>query len=117
LDACAIPENAKVKHYFTREQNALKRDWPGVVWMNPPYGREIGLWMRKAYEEYCKGSTIVCLVPARTDTTWWHTYCRAATEIRFIYGRLKFGDGTGTAPFPSAIVIFDSMNGGWLRGR
>jgi site-specific DNA-methyltransferase (adenine-specific) len=73
--------------------------------MNPPYGRAIGLWMRKAYEESKRGAVVVCLVPARTDTAWWHDYAEKG-EVRFIRGRLKFGDGKGRAPFPSAIVVF-----------
>jgi hypothetical protein len=73
--------------------------------MNPPYGRKIGLWVQKAYEESRGGSTIVCLLPARTDTRWWHDFCMKG-EIRFIKGRLKFNDGKNPAPFPSAVVIF-----------
>jgi site-specific DNA-methyltransferase (adenine-specific) len=73
--------------------------------MNPPYGREIGKWMKKAVEEWKRGNTVVCLVPARTDTAWWHDYAIKG-EIRFIRGRLKFGGGKSSAPFPSAIVIF-----------
>jgi len=73
--------------------------------MNPPYGRVIGDWMRKAYEESRKGATVVCLVPARTDTRWWHDYAMKG-EIRFIKGRLKFGNATVNAPFPNAVVVF-----------
>ena len=78
--------------------------------MNPPYGREIGKWMKKAYQESKKGIIVVCLIPSRTDTKWWHEYAMKG-EIRFIKGRLYFTDQhgkTGTAPFPSAIVIFKS---------
>ena len=75
--------------------------------MNPPYGREVGVWIEKAYNESLKGATVVCLIPSRTDTKYWHDYCMKASEIRFIKGRLKFGDSKNSAPFPSAIVIFN----------
>jgi hypothetical protein len=75
--------------------------------MNPPYGRDIGRWMRKAFESALAGATVVCLVPSRTDTSWWFDYC-AKGEIRFIKGRLKFGNAGNSAPFPSAIIIFNS---------
>lgn len=90
LDVCATPENAKCELYFTKEQDGLKQEWAGVCWMNPPYGKEIGAWMRKAYESSFEGATVVCLVPARTDTAWWHDYAMKG-EITFIRGRLKFG--------------------------
>jgi len=77
------------------------------VFMNPPYGREIKNWIKKAYEESKKPNTIVvCLIPARTDTSYWHKYCMRASEIILIKGRLSFGDGSGSAPFPSAVVVF-----------
>ena len=75
--------------------------------MNPPYSKEIGIWLKKAYEESLKRSKVICLIPSRTDTIYWHEYCMKASEIRFIKGRLKFGDSTNSAPFLSAIVIFD----------
>jgi phage N-6-adenine-methyltransferase len=103
-DVCAIASNAKCPTYFTPEQDGLSKDWSGVCWMNPPYGREIGKWMRKAYESSLIGATIVCLVPARTDTAWWHDYA-AKGEVRFLRGRLKF-NGIKDAPFPSAVVVF-----------
>jgi len=105
LDVCAIPENAKCQRFFTKENDGLSQDWTGTVWMNPPYGREIGLWMRKAYESSQQGAKVVCLVPARTDTAWWHDYAKKG-QIDFIRGRLKFGDAKNSAPFPSAVVIF-----------
>ena len=105
LDVCATAENAKCKHYFTEEEDGLAQEWTGVCFMNPPYGREIIHWMRKAYESSLKGATVVCLVPARTDTKWWHEYAMQG-EIEFIRGRLKFGDSKNSAPFPSAVVIF-----------
>lgn len=73
--------------------------------MNPPYGREIGRWMKKAYESSLNGALVVCLVPARTDTNWWHDYAMNG-EITFIKGRLKFGESKNSAPFPSALVVF-----------
>lgn len=76
--------------------------------MNPPYGREIKLWIQKAYEESLNGAVVVCLIPARTDTTYWHNFIFGkASEIRFIKGRLKFGDGKNSAPFPSAVIVYD----------
>ncbi|MDT2259631.1 DNA N-6-adenine-methyltransferase [Paenibacillus larvae] len=75
LDVCAIPENAKCKRYFTPSEDGLKQEWKGACWMNPPYGRQIGKWIAKAYESSLAGATVVCLVPSRTDTKWWHGYC------------------------------------------
>lgn len=105
LDVCATPDNAKCKNYFTPEVDGLKQQWQGICWMNPPYGREIGLWMKKAYESSRQGAKVVCLVPARTDTKWWHEYAMKG-EIEFIRGRLKFGNAKNSAPFPSAVVVF-----------
>jgi phage N-6-adenine-methyltransferase len=114
LDVCAIPGNAKCRRYFSPAQNGLRQEWKGVCWMNPPYGREIGHWMKKAYESSLKGATVVCLVPARTDTAWWHDYATKG-EIRFVRGRLRFGNAESAAPFPSAIVIFRDR--WWERKR
>ena len=106
LDVCADHDNAKCQNYFTIEEDGLQQDWKTRrCWMNPPYGREIGKWMQKAYQESQKGATVVCLVPARTDTTWWHDYAMQGS-ITFIRGRLKFGDSKNSAPFPSAVVVF-----------
>lgn len=105
LDVCSTHENAKCKTHFTEEDDGLSREWKGVCWMNPPYGRVIGSWIKKAYESSLDGATVVCLIPSRTDTSYWHDYVMKG-EIRFVRGRLKFGDGKGSAPFPSAIVIF-----------
>ncbi len=105
LDACASPANAKCASFFSKEQDALQQRWSGVVWMNPPYGREIAAFMRKAYEESLLGATVVCLVPSRTDTDWWHRYAKRG-QIIYLRGRLKFGGAVTSAPFPSAIVIF-----------
>ena len=105
LDVCANHENAKCKRYFTESDNGLLQKWSGSVWMNPPYGREIVNWIRKAYESAQEGATVVCLIPSRTDASWWHDYCMNG-EIRFVRGRLKFGGSEWNAPFPSAVVIF-----------
>jgi len=105
LDVCATPENAKCPRYYTKRDNGLIQKWEGVCWMNPPYGRVIGQWVKKAYESALDGATVVCLLPARTDTSWWHDYCMKG-EIRFVRGRLKFGDASENAPFPSAVVVF-----------
>lgn len=103
LDVCAIPENAKCEKFYTPEQDGLKHPWEGTVWCNPPYGREIGKWVKKAAESNC---TVVMLLPARTDTRWFHEYIYGRAEIRFIRGRLKFGNAHNSAPFPSMVVIY-----------
>ncbi len=106
IDVCASASNSKCDRYFTIEDNALDRDWaPLICWMNPPYGRAIGRWMEKALSESRNGATVVCLIPSRTDTRWWHEYATAG-EIRFIRGRIKFEGAEHVAPFPSAIVVF-----------
>ena len=105
LDVCALPENAKCSKFFTPEQNGLSQDWHGKCWMNPPYGKTIKDWVKKAFESSKNGALVVCLLPARTDTAWWHDYCMKG-KIEFIRGRLKFGGSKNSAPFPSAIVIF-----------
>lgn len=109
LDVCATPDNTKCEKYFTKEENGLIQDWSNkVCWMNPPYGKVIKEWVKKAYESSHHGATVVCLLPARTDTSWWHNYCMLA-EIVFIPGRLKFSNTKNSAPFPSAIVIFKEL--------
>lgn len=108
LDVCALPENAKCKKYFTPDQDGLKQEWNSANWMNPPYGKEIYLWMEKAYNESLKGKTVVCLVPARTDTKWFHDY-GIKGEIRFVKGRIKFVGGKHGATFPSLIIVFRGM--------
>jgi len=108
LDPCSTDENAKCIKHYTRADDGLSQRWKGhIVFMNPPYGREIAKWIEKAWRE-SKAATIVCLVPARTDTAWWHDYCMKG-EIRFIRGRLKFSGNKWNAPFPSAIVIFGNQ--------
>jgi phage N-6-adenine-methyltransferase len=105
IDVCASRQNAKCTTYYTPEDDGLSKSWAGKCWMNPPYGRSIGKWIQKAYEESLKGAIVVCLVPSRTDTKWWHNYVMKG-KVEFIKGRLYFGDGKGRAPFPSALVIF-----------
>ncbi len=108
LDPCANPDNAKCKRFYTKTEDGLKQDWANeIVFMNPPYGRALDNWMRKAFESSLNGALVVCLVPARTDTHWWHRYAMLA-EVRFLRKRLKFGDAQTNAPFPSVIVIFRS---------
>ncbi len=105
VDVCATAENALCAKFYSPEEDGLSKEWNDVCWMNPPYGREIGKWMKKAYESSLHGATVVCLVPARTDTAWWHEYAMKG-EITFIRGRLKFGGSKNSAPFPSAVVVF-----------
>lgn len=106
VDVCAVSENAKCDRYFTPKQDGLAQDWRGLTcFMNPPYGREIKHWMFKAHLSSLGGATVVCLVPARTDTGWWHDYAMKG-EIRFIRGRLQFGTRRKDAPFPCAVVVF-----------
>ena len=122
LDAAATKDNALCKNYFTKEDNSLNLDWSKFkfIWCNPPYGREIGKFIKKGYEESLKDCIVVFLIPARVDTKWWHEYCSKG-QVKFIKGRLKFENRTfpswrdsdvshkiSPAPFPSAIVIFDN---------
>jgi phage N-6-adenine-methyltransferase len=106
IDVCALPDNAKCAAYFSPIDDGLRQPWTGVCWCNPPYGAVIGQWVRKAYEAAQSGALVVCLLPARCDTRWWHEYVIPAAEIRFLKGRLKFGGTRHSAPFPSAVVIF-----------
>jgi phage N-6-adenine-methyltransferase len=105
LDVCATAENAKCGHFYSPEQDGLKQPWRGVCWMNPPYGSALPAWMAKAYASSLDGATVVCLVPARTDTRWWHDFAMRG-EIRLVQGRLRFGHARFCAPFPSAIIVF-----------
>lgn len=109
VDVCATNENAKCSKFFTIADDGLSKEWEGVCWMNPPYGRVIGKWIQKAYESSLQGSTVVCLLPSRTDTKWFHEYCMKG-EIRFIKGRLKFGGSKNSAPFPSMVVVFRGLD-------
>lgn len=108
LDVCATHKNKKVKKCFTKSENGLRQSWKGhVCWMNPPYGRAMVLWLQKAQASaQYSGATTVCLIPARTNTAWWHDICLKAAEIRFVLGRPKFGDAEHGLPFPLAVVVF-----------
>lgn len=108
LDVCALPENAKCKRYYTPEMDGLSHPWNGVCWCNPPYGREIGFWVHRAFLSSVAGNTIIMLLPARTDTRWFHDYIykKENVEIRFVRGRLKFKGCKNSAPFPSMVVVF-----------
>lgn len=108
LDVCASEENAKCSRFYTRADDGLKHDWTGeVCWMNPPYGRELKRWVAKACDQAQNcGATVVCLLPARTDTAWWHDYVLPYGEIHFIRGRLTFAGAPSSAPFPSVVVVF-----------
>ena len=110
FDPC--PANSK--------ENGLESEWENINFVNPPYGREIGKWIQKGFEENLKGKTVVFLLPSRTDTKWWHDFVMKATEIRFIRGRLRFDDQKNSAPFPSAIVVFKPKKYGkqnWQKKR
>ena len=118
LDPCATPESAICKKFYTKEDDGLSKDWGGHnVFVNPPYGREIKKWIKKSFDESRKdNTTVVMLIPARTDTKYWHDYCMRADLIYFVKGRLHFknkaiADYTGKiktspAPFPSAVIVF-----------
>ena len=107
LDPCATPDNAKCAKFFTKEQDGLKQDWTGErVFCNPPYGRAIGAWVKKCHDEAQNGTLVVMLIPARTDTSYFHDYIYHKAEIRFIRGRLKFGGASQGAQFPSMVVIY-----------
>lgn len=114
IDVCADATNAKCERYFDEAADGLKQDWRGICWMNPPYGREVSKWVAKASLEAHIGAVVVCLLPARTDTAWWHNHIWDArthqphlgVEVRLLRGRLKFGGHNNSAPFPSAVVVF-----------
>jgi len=108
LDPCAQSHNALCPKYFTPEDDGLIQDWQGHnAFVNPPYGRAVGHWVKKCYEETRKdNTTAVLLIPSRTDTRYWHDYVMKANEIHFIKGRVKFGGGAYAAPFPSAVIVF-----------
>lgn len=115
LDAAALQSSALCNQWYgpdhpdTSRRDALVRDWTKdsagrSIWLNPPYGRTMKNWVKKANLESQRGGVIVCLVPARTDTAWWWDYC-IEQEVRFVRGRLKFGKQLSSAPFPSAVVV------------
>lgn len=108
LDPCALPSNAKCSRFFTPKEDGLAQNWGGAkVFCNPPYGKDISKWVRKCYEESKKPETlVVMLIPARTDTAYFHDYIYGKAEIRFVRGRLHFNDSKNSAPFPSMVVIY-----------
>ena len=107
IDVCATPENAKCQRYFTPEQDGLAQGWEGqTCWMNPPYGRQIKAWVKKAYTESLKGALVVGLLPARTDTSWYHDYIKGKAVTTFLRGRFKFVGARHNAPFPSMIAVW-----------
>jgi phage N-6-adenine-methyltransferase len=106
LDVCATPENAKCERYFTAADDGLKQEWNGVCWCNPPYGRGLGKWVRKAFEASENGTTVVMLLPAFMSNAWWHDYVIPHGEIISIRGRLQYGGVSYPAPFSSVIVVF-----------
>jgi len=108
LDPCCVDKTAKCKQYFTPEDDGLAQSWAGQrVFMNPPYGRDIGKWMEKAFHESRDNDAlVVCLVPSRTDTEWWHRYATRAADIRYYKGRVTFVGAESPAPFPVAVVVF-----------
>ena len=109
VDVCSTKENKKVDNYWTLNEDGLSQDWIGVCWCNPPYGRNMPLWIKKAIKSSTIGTTTVMLIPARTNTGWWHELVIPNFEIRFIRGRPKFNNGKHGLPFPLAILV--------IRGR
>lgn len=105
-DLAATAENTKCERYLADSLPVAWHKIEGWLWLNPPYGRELGVWVKKAHDEALMGAKIVMLIPARTDTSYWHDYIFGMAEVEFIRGRLKFGDSNNSAPFPSALVIF-----------
>ena len=108
LDPCCTHDNAKCPRHYTPAEDGLAQSWAEErVFMNPPYGRELPKWMHKAYlEARDHGALVICFVPARVDTEWWHRFAAKASEVRFPVGRVKFTGADAGAPFPVAIVIF-----------
>ena len=109
LDVCATNENKKCENYFSVDDDGLTQKWIGICWMNPPFGEQ-GKWVKKAYRESKNGCIVVCLLPVRSNTNWWHDYCMKG-EIRFIRGRPIFKGAKYGLPQPLAIVIFGSVSG------
>jgi phage N-6-adenine-methyltransferase len=115
LDPCCVPATAKCARYFTPSDDGLSQSWAAErVFMNPPYGRSIAAWMQKAHAESRRAHVVVALVPARTDTSWWHEHVIAAgAEVRFLRGRIRFEQGgipRDAAPFPSAVIVYRSAS-------
>ena len=112
LDPCATAHTAKCLNFYTEMEDGLTKDWGDhCCFVNPPYGREIAKWIKKGYDEaQQKDTKVVMLIPARTDTKYWQDYVMKAQEVYFIRGRLKFGDSSNSAPFPSAVVVFEGRS-------
>ena len=108
LDAAASDDNHLCPFYLTEKEDGLVANWWSFesVFCNPPYGTQIGRWVEKGYNEARKDCMVVMLIPARTETRYWHDYVMRAAEIRFIRGRLRFSGASVNAPFPSAVVVF-----------
>lgn len=107
LDVCADETNHKCERYYDKAADGLSQEWDRTTWCNPPYGREVGAWCEKALKESMKHDvTVVMLLPARTDTKWFHDFVYGKAELRFVRGRLKYGDSQNSAPFPSMLAIF-----------
>lgn len=114
LDPCATPENAKCAKFYTRDDDGLKQSWAGeIVFVNPPYGKDIGLWIEKSYRESLCGATVVMLLPVRSDTKYFHDWILGKAEIRFIRGRLRFEGAPSSAPFPSMLAIYRPAMSGY----
>lgn len=109
-DVAATKDNAKCATFFSKDNNGLQQQWTGVCWMNPPYGREVKEWVKKAHESAASGAIVVALLPAKTNTNWWHDYVMKY-EVRFLRGRPKFNGAKHGLPFPLAIVVFQSHGG------
>ena len=111
LDPCCTKQTAKCKKFFTKEEDGLIQDWSkDIVFVNPPYGREIGKWVEKSYNESKKGAKVVMLIPSRTDTKWFHDFIYNKAEIRFLKGRIRFLQNKkelNAAPFPTMLIIFN----------
>lgn len=106
LDVAATVENAKCQRFWTKQDDGLLQPWDGVCWMNPPYGRDVPRWLERALSESRRGTTTVALIPARTNTGWFHDLCLAVAEVRFVRGRPKFGDSDHGLPLPLAVVVY-----------
>lgn len=106
LDPCCTAESAKAPAFFTMADDGLRQRWHGVVFVNPPYS-DVEAWVRKALAESASGCTVVLLLPARTDTRWFHLCLAAQARCEFLFarGRLRFGAATGSAPFPSVVIV------------
>jgi phage N-6-adenine-methyltransferase len=111
-DVCASPTNKKCEVFFCEENSCLDKEWDGVNWMNPPF-KDMKKFVAKAYEQRDNAIT-VCLLPARTNTRWWHELCMKG-EIIFICGRPKFGDNIHGLPQPLALVVFGSGASNFLE--